>query len=164
MCCTGGVELQPAAAPRTVEENEICNIQGKRGAWLSICLISAIPEARGIPPDRRGIWLFGGGREGGDPLTKRRLTQEERGEVKEYWLSTASVDKSDASNTGQTLIRLLDDDWNVDKNDKQQCKARIERENCSPVWVVSQLQGPGMPHVTHLNLHPSFHGAVGIVN
>lgn len=56
---------------------------------------------------------------GGDPLTKRRLTQEERGEVKEYWVSTAPVDKSDASNTGQTLIRLLDDDWNVDKNDKQ---------------------------------------------
>lgn len=94
---------------------------------------------------------------------KRRLTQKERGEVKKYWVSTASVDKSDAS-TGQTLIRLLDDDWNVDKNDKQRCKARIERENCSPVWVVSQLQGPGMPHVTHLNLHPSFHSAFGFVN
>lgn len=100
---------------------------------------------------------------GGEVHTKRRLTQEERGEVKEYWVSTTLIDKIDAS-TGQTLIQLLDDDWDVGKNDKQRCKARIERENCSPVWVISQLQVPGMPHVTHLNLHPSFHSAFRFVN
>lgn len=134
--------------------------KGKRGLnYLFVLLVSF--QKHGELRRIEGGFFLALWRGGGEIHTKRRLAQEERDEVKEYWVSTASVDKSDAS-TGQTLTRLLDDDWNVDKNDKQRCEARIERENCSPVRVVSQLQG--LAHVTHLNLHPSFHDAFGFVN